>query len=430
MVASLIKRGGFAFIIKITAAALQFAMFLALSLAMGADDFGIFGFSFSLATFLAVLGSVGQRMLTLRYLPIYLSEDRISLALGRIKNGLLIIISGTTASVMLSLVVLPLFSNYVSVDVLVATGVFALTIALAEYYSFTLRGCGSIALSLLPRDVLWRLLVIAGAVPFILNLTDPITAISQIYLSSIFLGGTVVLQACLHPLTSIGSLWSKPVGYEKELWRGSTLGLWGVSVIQIAAPNLAVVVIGLILSPEDTGPIFAALRIALLLNLFLLSANMVIAPTVSKLFHSGDLAALQKTCSSIAAASSISAFSVLIFLIFYGRPLLNLFGDNFSSAYWPLLIISSSYVVNTLTGPTSLVLELSGHEKAAFRILALTNVASILAMPPMTLFFGVGGCVLCLSFSIIGWNISAVIYSRKYVGIDPSIFSLIYRNNK
>jgi O-antigen/teichoic acid export membrane protein len=191
-----------------------------------------------------------------------------------------------------------------------------------------------------------------------------------------------------------------------------------------------VVIMGLLISPEETGPIFAALRIALLLNLFLLAANMVASPSISRMYHEGRIAEVQRTCTSIAIMSTATSLLIFALLVFEGDRMLELFGKGFGEAHDVLLIVAGAYVVNTLTGPTSVLLELTGHERAAFRMITGMNIISLIAMPFATWSFGAFGAASCLALSITGWNIQAVVYARRKIGIDPSAFGLFMKGQR
>lgn len=420
-----LRGGAVALVIKVSSAGLQFLMFLMLARVMGFADYGLFGFGFSLATILAAGGSFGQRMLAMRYLGIYRSERRPACATGVVRDGVRIVALGTALLSILAAAVLPLFQPQTSTTFLLVTAVFAVTLSLAEYFSFVLRSYAGMTLALAPRDVVWRLLVVLAVAPSLLGWLGPLDAAAGMTLVTVLLLATTLAQTLFHSATRPHALLRSPAEYERARWLRSAWGLWGTSFVQVAAPNLAVVLLGLLIAPEETGPIFAALRIALLLNLFLLSANMAAAPMISRLHHEGRFGELQRTCALISLAATIGALLMLVLLAFEGRRMLDLFGPGFGAGYGVLLIVSGAYVVNTMTGPVSSVLELCGHEGAAFRMITVTNIVALAAMPVAIRSFGPAGAAGCLAFAIVAWNLWAAFYARRNLGIDPSILGLV-----
>lgn len=410
--------------VKVGAAGFQFLLFLALANAMSSDDFGLLGFGFSIATMLAVAGSFGQRMLTLKNIQIYLSDGREDLMRGVLRIGVKIVCVGTVILGIISCALLGVVRTDLTFDFLAAVAFFGLSIALAEYFAFVLRGYEKIMLALAPRDIIWRVLIILLSLPAIFGLMNLLPATLVIWVMGLSLCGIVLIQIHLFEKTRLVEIFTKPASFERKKWRKSAIGLWGVSVIQVAAPNVTVIILGLLFSPEETGPIFAALRIALLLNLVLLAANMASSPFVARLFHEKALQSLQKICSTIALVATVTSLICLVILIIWGKWILGLFGEGFDSAYLALLIASVAYVVNTATGPSSVLLEVSGHERAAFVRLTAVNTIAIALMPLGAWLASFNGVAFCLALSIVGWNVSAVLFARKHIGVDPSIFGI------
>jgi len=86
-----------------------------------------------------------------------------------------------------------------------------------------------------------------------------------------------------------------------------------------------------------------------------------------------------------------------------------------------LLILAAGFLVNTLAGPTGPLLEMSGRERAYFRVLLVTNIIGFVALPFAILWLGANGAALCTAAIAASWNIAAVIYCRRKIGIDPSL---------
>ena len=97
VMAKLARGGMAALIIKIGGAGLSFLMFLMLARAMSAEEYGRFGFAFSLATLLAVVGSFGFRSLVLRYAAAYAADGAIELERGVIRHGYVVTALGCGA---------------------------------------------------------------------------------------------------------------------------------------------------------------------------------------------------------------------------------------------------------------------------------------------------------------------------------------------
>ncbi|WP_421952703.1 lipopolysaccharide biosynthesis protein [Pelagibacterium sp.] len=423
-----LARGGLAaLIIKVGGAGLSFLMFLVLARAMSVEEFGRFGFAFSLATLLAVVGSFGFGSLVLRYAPTYDTDGANELQRGVIRYGYIVTATGCGVlglGVVGVTAVVPAFDHPYY---LMAAGVFTLVLGLAEYQASVMRAITGITLSLIPRDIIWRLLVIAGCGLVMIGFVPDFTAGTAMAFITAALFLVVLGQALAHPMTQPRSLVSGTASLDGTKWWSTALGLWGTMVVRMAAPNLAVIFVGLILSPIATGPFFAAIRTAMLLNLFLLSSGMVIAPAISRHFHRNEIDIVRKLCLITVAAVAIPTLTVFIGFVFFGQQILVLFGEGFESGYVALLILSAGNLVSALSGPTAPIMEMTGSERPYLRIILATNIFALVLIVSLTPVFGATGAAIGVAFGMSAWNIRCIIYARRKLSIDPSILSIFSR---
>lgn len=420
-----LARGGLAaLIIKVGGAGLSFLMFLMLARAMSVEEYGRFGFAFSLATLLAVVGSFGFGPLVMRYAPAYDADGETERQRGVIRYGYIVTGLGCGALGLAVVVGTALMPTVDRPYYLMAAGAFTLVLGLAEYQAQIMRAITGITLSLVPRDIIWRLLVVAGCGLVMLGVVPDFTAGTAVALVTATLLVVILGQALGHPMTRPGALVSGTAIFEGTKWWGTAWGLWGTMVVRMAAPNLAVILVGLILSPFATGPFFAALRTAMLLNLFLMSSGMVIAPAIARHFHRGEIESVRKLCLMTVAAVAIPTLTVFIGFVFFGRQILALFGEGFESGYAALLILSAGNLVNALSGPTAEIMEMTGAERPYLRIIVGTNILALILIASLTPALGVIGAALGVAFGMSAWNIRCILYARKKLDIDPSILSI------
>ncbi|MCV3273957.1 lipopolysaccharide biosynthesis protein [Roseobacter sinensis] len=394
----LLRQGFVALLIKVAAAGLSFLMFLALARALPPEAFGEFGFAFSLAVLLSVAGSFGQRALALKYASIYVGEDNHAALAGLLRFGYgHILAAGAAICAGLALV-----STSLGMPYLAMVGPLALALSIAEYQAHVLRAYGTMSLALAPRDVLWRLIVIAAALATGAGLMQMTTAFSALTVLALSLLGLSAGQMLLHaPARGLLSR-SAPAAPElRTEWRHAALGLWGTSVIQSAGPNLAVVLLGLILSPAETGPFFSALRVAMVLSLFLMAANMAAASAIARSHAAGDNALLQSICASVARYVSWPTAAGFAVFALFGRQILELFGPGFDSAFAPLLILGAGYLASALMGPTVQIMETTGHERRYLRYLTVTTCAALALLPAAILLAGTLGAALMVSANMV-----------------------------
>ena len=421
----LLRGGAMALVIKVGAAGLSFLMFMLLARASTIDEFGRFGFAFSLAGMLSVVGSFGQRMMVMRQAPAYAADGDDRRLTGIIRYGYAWVLGGCTLMGLGLALGAQVWPGLEHRGYLVAGGVMTVMIGLAEYQSRAMRSVTGMALALAPRDVFWRLGVSALAGAWILAGAPPMTAPEALYLSSALLLAVLVVQAMLHPITRPHALFRARAAYERTEWRRISMGLWGVSVMQIAGPNFSIVLVGFVLAAEPTAQLFAALRVAMLLELFTLAAQMVSAAQISARWHKGDVAGVQRICRVVTLGAALPALAAFLFFALFGRWVMGLFGSEFAGGQLLLVILSCGFLAKTVFGQSALLMQLAGRERAFMRIVTICNLASVAAILAATLLFGVVGAAVATTAGLISWTAWAQWDVRRSLGVDPSLLGAL-----
>ena len=418
--AHVFTQGAVAFVVKVLAALLSFLMFMAISRVLPETAFGQFGFAFSLVTMLSLIGSLGQRSMILRFAGAYQADASTERLNAVIQFGYKLVLAGCALTA--ALLLLPAFLMPGLPDYLYASAAFTLVLGFAEYQAHALRSFGSMARALVPRDLVWRAgvigvawLSIADVIPM-RSASDALWACALVLL--IVATAQMVLTPSLRAAISARNIQPLP---ERKTWLHAAAGLWGTSIVLAAGPNLSVVLLGLQLSPDEVGPLFAALRTSMLLSLFLMAANMIAAPLIARDLALGNLPKVQRLCTFIAIAVGIPTLAVYLGLCLFGSNVLELFGPEFGEARAALIVLSTGYLVSALAGPNSQVMEMAGAERKYLRILAITTLISLLSLPLLVAMFGATGAAMGIAGGMIASNIWTTRYCVRQLHIRPGL---------
>lgn len=419
-----------ALVIKIAAAGMSYLMFVVLSRVMGVSAYGQFASGFALATMLAIGAGLGQHMVILRLWPEAESAGKTGEALDALKAGwALTLMAGSIIT--LALVVVTLVfglgaqSGSGEISYLYGAAALVFPLAAAEYLSAVLRAQGSVVVALTPRDILWR-----GSVPVIVWLA---------YLGGVEFSGfwTLLFVALALALVLVGQVISaraKPyfntIGFSglKAYWGrhgGLVFWIWVATLLDTAALNLDVVLVGMLMSPDAAGLFLNAFRTAGLMTLFLFAINQVAAPMVARHFHSGELHEAQKLVSFTAWAGFLFALGVFALFVLFGRYVMGLFGAAYVSGASILLILAAGLMVDAATGPTRIVMMMTGYERAYVAILAVTSFIALVAAIAVIPVFGVVGAAIVNALARVVTQCTLVWRTRRLAGIDPSIFGVV-----
>lgn len=416
-----------AFAIKIASAGLAFLMFASLSRAMDPEAYGLFGTLFSLATLCGAIGSFGQRSNVMKFAAEYDERGEFSLRRGVIQFGYILTFVGALIAGLGG----GLFSIvFLSAEVQsgLVSGLVCLTVALAlsEYQSRALRVNATVSLSLVPRDIFWRLIVTlsAAASAFTFGRAGETSSFWIWFLCSTLIS-ICLIQWIAHERTSPEQSFRGEVQTEKALWLGQVKGPWASLIVTSLGANLSVILVGLLVNIEQAGPFFSALRIAQLMMMLMLAIEVVLIPMIARNAATENWGVVQKLCSWTSLAGSFFSLLGATVVFFFGPTLLSLFGPEFVIAYHPLLILTVGYLVPTLAGPAAPLLMMTGHAGQLAKYQSIGTFAGLLIMPVGIFVFGMNGAAACIALMAVFWNIMAWRFSRRVIGVDPTLFSFV-----
>ncbi|MBJ3786570.1 lipopolysaccharide biosynthesis protein [Devosia sediminis] len=414
--------------IKVATAGLTYLTYVVLSRTQTVDEYGHFAFGLSLATVLAILAGSGQPLAILRLWAERRSKGDASGASEALAAG-----SGLTIGASLLIAALLCFGTLASLPFLVP-GVTAmhfigaafliLPLALAEYNSSALRAQGSLWTALLPRDIFWRLalpaLVLAlFAVGIVLSGPDALTLAAGLLL------GVLALQmwmATRHGYVILPAL--APIRAHWQRWGNLSKWLLLGALIETFTLNADVILVGLMLDLESSGLYFNAFRTAGLMTLFTFAIELVIAPMVAEHFHAGNMRKAQAITALCSWAGFVFSLGIFAGFGLFGTEILGLFGPSYADGWLILMLLSFGLLFDAVTGPSKIVMMMTGHERAYVGIfggiMALGFLLQILVIPVWGL---VGAAAVNMGSRVVA-QLGIALWCRHRIGLDTSLIGL------
>jgi O-antigen/teichoic acid export membrane protein len=423
----ILKRFGpglIALVIKVAGAGLSYAMFVALAHLLAPEEYGRFAFGLNLAIIFAAIGGVGFSVGIMRYWPKYLVEKDYAGAKGVVQMGYVAaLVCGIAVAIVA--VIATRFLHGFEISTALAIGLLGLAVAWGDYSSNLLRGQGSVVVSMLPRDVLWRVFT-------------PLCAF-LILKAGFGLSGTLAILICAVVLLLLNAwqgllIWRNVVGttgnvlarYDFAVLKISLLPLWISSIVYALIQQFDVVIVGTLMTKSDAGAYFAAQKTAALLGLVVIAGGMVTAPTMASLYHSKKLAELQKLCRNLALAIASVTLLGFVFLAFTGKLLLGFFDASYVSAYPILMVIALGSVIDAISGPNAYLMQMTSYEKQYVKIMLVCYACVVAAQFILIPRYGMMGAAVASAGGVVLWNVWAILLLRKRAGLDTSLLSIIF----
>ncbi|HCL46938.1 MAG TPA: hypothetical protein DHW55_06720 [Flavobacteriales bacterium] len=176
--------------------------------------------------------------------------------------------------------------------------------------------------------------------------------------------------------------------------------------------------LGHFLEEDQVGIYRVAFRMAAVVTLVQAAVNSYAAPLFAECHASGDRTGLKlalRQTTLLNVAFSVPAFVALVAVPAWW---LGWFGDAFVAGSMCLVWLAVGQVVNALCGPVMYLLNMTGHERQAQRIVwiaAMGNlVMNVWAIPR----FGIEGAAAATAFSMGLWNVAAAVAVKRLLGLS------------
>jgi len=209
-------------------------------------------------------------------------------------------------------------------------------------------------------------------------------------------------------------------------WLLSSLLFGFITGFQVINRRMGTAILGLYAPSEQVGAYQVAMQLSMLASFGLHAMNMVLAPRFADLHARGDQRGLQRL-ATIGARLAL-AFNLIItaILLIIGKPFLaKVFGSGFETSYAPLTILLIGQMVNSMVGSVGILVGMTGHEISAvgaFGAAAIVNVAIGIWLIPL---WQTRGAAVAAIASMTVWNGVLFWKARTNLGVNSTIFSFL-----
>ena len=396
-------------------------VFLGILLArwLGADGYGVYAFVMAIVVLLLIPAEFGLPDWLMRHTA--RNGGRSDVRLQR-KVLQLVAFFGCSIAAISSLVVATFAADPAVATALIA-GLWILPFrGLLNAVGFVLRGLGRARLAqivhvLLPT--LLALLVTGSAIFTGVPIKEPTFALGLrvIAVATALCAGFALLQ----------SVQSKPpkdlqldIGLSTLLRAAFPFLLIGATTRLLSRTD--VIMLGLLLGTREAGIYHIALQGALVVQFAMNISNTITTPEFARLHAGGDPLLLQAHARMSARVVLVIGVPVAALMIWFGEDLLiALFGTEFQGAATPLAVLAAGYMASFLFGAPGFLLNMTGHEKTAFRIYAVIAVGNVVLNASLIPILGMMGAALATSIALIAQNLLLWQAARRELGMSCAI---------
>ncbi|WP_206756615.1 flippase [Aerosakkonema funiforme] len=430
--ATLARGAASSFAIRMTGTGINFITQVVLARLLGVGSYGSYIYAITWITVLGVVGKLGFDTASVRFVAAYSTQQAYGLLGGYLRySSQVILLISIGAGLCLGLVSWIFQARY-SLELLhtfwIAGALLPLSTAL-EVQQSRLRALKKIIQGQLPQEVLVPLLVLVGtviaAVWFKSDL-DATTAMSiRLVAVAVALGISFYLLIQVLPKEVRVS---QPI-FKSNEWFRAALAMVLVTGFNMVVAQTGTIVLGATLGTKQVGMYAVASKIAELLVFILVAVNSILAPLVASLHAKGERTELQRIVRIGVWIVFAISLSIAVILLIFGRQLLSLFGAEFTASYPILVVLIVSQLINAMSGPVSLLLNMTGYHGDSAKILAISATINIGLNIAITPIYGAFGTALVTAITSLIWNgsMSIIVWYRLKiiaVAIPERIFAI------
>lgn len=206
--------------------------------------------------------------------------------------------------------------------------------------------------------------------------------------------------------------------FKNRIWAKSAFSLALLNGIDVLNRRISIILLGFLVSSAQIGIFKVALQMANFTEFGLRVINPILAPEIAKHYAQQNKQMLQQLATQSSRIILLLNLFISIVYLFCGKSfLLFFFGREYLSAFGVILILILGQLINSMTGPVVMFLNMTGHEndtvKARSGALIMTAILIFLLTPAI----GISGTAMAISIGMIFWNVMLAFFAYKRLGI-------------
>jgi len=178
--------------------------------------------------------------------------------------------------------------------------------------------------------------------------------------------------------------------------------------------------LGAFLGAGPVGIFSAAYRTSLLVQGIIMSFGTIFSPIISDLLHQGEPHQLERLFKLVSRWIFSLSLPASLLIILFARDILSLFGPDFTLGTTALVVLCSGQIINAVTGPLGVMIDMSGRSKltlfnSAFHFIVQAGLC-IWLIPA----YGILGAAVAKSLSILLlrfvrlWQVHATLHMHPF----------------
>lgn len=406
---------------KVLGIIIGYFFFIFISRFYGADALGIFSICWTILMMASVLGKWGNDTAIVRFLAEGVINNNTKRIFSTfIKSFRMVfifsILTAATVFLLKDFLIKIFFNHQTTNTPILIVSLCIVPFSLMSFTSESFRGLKKItAYNLFQTGSIYLLIILTCFFLIQQNITDFFVLESLLFVVILFAIISIIwfvieIKKITARMINLSDI--KEISY-REILKTSTPMLLTNSLYLIMGWT-DILMIGAFCTDAEVGIYNAAVKTAALGSVAIAAVNSIAAPKFAEAFSSQGVNGLKKLVKQTTLLSFIASLPVFLIIFLIPGFLMHFFGNGFLEAIPSLLFLTAGQLINTISGSTLYVLNMTQKEKLARNVLfcgVLLNLGLCIILVPA---YGITGAAVATMTSTIVWNSLAVIVIYKH----------------
>lgn len=408
-----------AFFIRIANAAIAYLSQIIMARWMGAFEYGIYVYVWTWVLLIGTVADLGFAITAQRVIPTYMQEKQFDRIRGFIHSSRWIPGGFVTFLALVSAGIIWLLAD--TMDAYLVFPLLLACIALPPYgmtaaQDGAARAFGWINLALVPPFIIRPLLLLAVMLA-LFGLGLPLNAETAMWSAVIATWMTAIGQIVVFDRRIRTRVEKGPRSYLRHEWISSSLPVLFVNFFQFMLSYVGVLLLQAFRPPEDIAIFYAATKITAIVSMVYFAVAASAAYRFAALDAAGDRQGLRKFYAGSTCWTFWPTVLVSVGILIAGKPLLWLFGEEFTVGYGLVLVMIAGLVVRAAIGPGEQILNMLGRQRMCAAIYGVAFIFNLLLCLALIPAWGAMGAAIAATASITLETVLLHLAIRKRLGI-------------
>lgn len=388
----------------------------------GTKGYGLYLYVLGWANIASLLCTLEFSGAAVRFVSEYAARNEWALFRGFLRRSKQIV--GGTATVIAALglvatLVAPGLSSQQRTCLAIACALFPI-LSMLQLLSSALQGLQRVLDAQVPFQVLRPILFALGVLFLVAVAGSSVGIPGVLVIQALATGVALLLSAGLLRRATPIQAWAAFPEYRTREWLLTAVHFIGISVAQmILSAQADVLIIGTLRSTSEAGLYGAASQFTTLVGFGASALMFMVQPRIADLHARRDRRGLQRLVHQSTTIGLLASAPVLVLLLAFGRPLLSVYGGQFTVAYPVLVVLGIAQVVMASTGMlVGYLLTMTGNQREAARIIGGSAALNLLLTLILTPQFGIIGAAVATAIAATARTVVLTSLSARRLQLD------------